>query len=362
MKAFGNAGCIRQFARFTREQGIPFDSMLDDELRAVLVASETTDHVPAHAIVDMLQICSIYTNRSDLGASVAAWANVSGGFGPLSLVWEYSPNLAEAIRVNRRYIHLENAAVSFEVSEERDGLALQHLLMVPARFGGSQFIEASLTLDLRIIRMILGDSNWSPVRLELAHPAPSSARTQHALFRCPIEFGADRNAILVRRSDLERPAQNGNAQMFTYLEDHIWRTNAAIPDDLPRQVYGLITAKLVSGQATLEHIAHDLAMSPRALQRHLALHNLAFTTILMEVRKRVAEEYFRCEKRPNLTQLAHRLGFSDDSSTSRYLRKYLGTGARSLQRRKHLDDGRQSTITDGINALAVHRENNIRAA
>lgn len=331
METLGNAGCVRQFARFAREHGIPLGALLDDELRAIVASSEVADRVPAHAIIDLLQICSIGMNRAALGASSVAWAKINGGFGPLSLMWDHAPTLAEATRVNRQYAHLENGAVAFHCLEEGDEIVFQHILMVPARYGGSQFVEASLALDLRIFRKILDDENWSPLRLELTHSSPPNVRVQHGLFRCSMDFGADRNAIVVRRSDLKRPAPNGNVQMFAFLERQIQSAGHDIPDDLPRRVDKIIAARLAEGRATLDHVAREVAMSPRALQRQLADHELAFADLLTDVRKRITHEYFRSEKRPNLTELAHRLGYSDNSAVSRFLRKHLDTGAKALR-------------------------------
>lgn len=335
MEALTYAGATRQFACFARESGISVESMLDAELKTVLAASAVADRLPAHAIVDMLDLCSIATGRADLGAAVAAWARISGGFGPLSLAWQYSPTFGETVRINERFIHIENRAVAIHVVEEHDQCALQHTLRVPTRFGGSQFIEASLALDLRMARMVLGDEHWSPVRLELSHPAPSDTRTQRALFRCPIEFGADRNALVFRRGDLVRPAPQANAQMFAFFERHFEQSSASQAESaaLTRRVSDLIAAKLSSGMASLEHIASAMAMSPRTLQRKLADQEASFAGLLADVRKSTTEEYFRARPTANLTELAYKLGYSDNSAASRYLRTYLHTGARAIRMR-----------------------------
>ncbi|WP_338811383.1 AraC family transcriptional regulator ligand-binding domain-containing protein (plasmid) [Agrobacterium leguminum] len=331
MEALCNAGAVRQLGRYARETGLPLETLLDDVLKSALVASTTAERVPAHAIVDMLQLCAIHAKRSDFGASAAAWARVRGGYGPLSLSWEYAPTLGEAIRVNQRFIHADNAAVSFQLEEDGEEVALEHVLMIPSRYGATQFLEASLTLDLRVARMVLGDAWWAPVRVEFAHPAPRETRRQRTLFGCPVEFDADRYAIVFKRDDLDRPAINGNAHMFTYLEQHMEEAAASLPISVPQQVQKLIATNLADGNATLEHVARTLCMSPRTLQRHLAEANQAFASILAEVRKRAAEEYFRSTRNPNLAQLAHRLGYSDSTGASRYLRTCLHAGARTMR-------------------------------
>lgn len=62
------------------------------------------------------------------------------------------------------------------------------------------------------------------------------------------------------------------------------------------------------------------------MQRRLAEHGVSFSQLLDEVRMRVADEYFRTAPRPNLAVLAHRLGYSEASAASRFLRERMGAG------------------------------------
>ncbi|HEX7855107.1 MAG TPA: AraC family transcriptional regulator ligand-binding domain-containing protein [Sphingobium sp.] len=330
MEAMANAGALRQFERYARENGLALETLLDDELKAILAASATADRVPAHALIDMMQICSVISGRADLGAAAATWANFRGAYGPLSLLWDHAPSFKEATRVNERFVHTSNAAVALHIEDEGEELALQHILMIPLRYGGSQFIEASLALELRVARMVLGEA-WSPVRIEFDHPAPSNTRYHRTIFRCPLEFGADRNAMIILRCDFTRQAVGGNPHMFAYLEKHLESLDRDLPEDLQYEVEQVVAANIADGQATLEHVAQALALSERTLQRHLAAYDTNFANILDKVRQRIVVEYFRVERRPNIIQLAHRLGYSDATSVSRYLRKHFNAGARALR-------------------------------
>ena len=331
MQAMANAGCVRQLVRYARDNGILLEKAFDPELNTWLTASDTVDQVPADVIVDMLQLGASFTKRSDFAISATAASVINGGFGPLSLVWEYSPSLSEAIRVNRHYIGVENGAVTFDLVDEGDELALQHIVMASGRYGSSQFVEASMMLDVRVVRMVFGDETWAPVQVEFTHPAPETTRRHHALFRCPVRFDAQRNAIVFRRDDLARPGRNANAKMFAYLEQRILATTDHASDDLARRVEEFIAVNLVRGTTTLEHAAKVLGISPRALQRHLAARGIAFSDVLAKVRERMTKNYFQSVKQPNLAELAYQLGYSDSSAVSRYLRKYLGTGAKALK-------------------------------
>jgi AraC-like DNA-binding protein len=331
MTALADAGAMRQFVRFARATGLPLNSILDDELAAIAAASETADRIPAHGIIDMLQVCAVVSGRGDLGVALAAWGNMRG-YGPISQMYDHCPTLAEAFRINQHYVHRESAALRSVVEDDGDEIAIRHIVCIPARYGASQFIEATLTLELRVGRILLGE-DWSPLRLELEHPAPADTSYQRMVLRCPIEYGADRSAMVIARADLLRPSRTGNPHMLSYLERHIWNAELARPIDLVSQAEQVIAARLAGGRVNLAAVAQALAVSPRTLQRKLTARGLTFALVVDTVRRRAATEYFNNEVRPNLTQLAHRLGFGDASAASRYLRTQMDTGVRALRRR-----------------------------
>lgn len=326
-----DAGPLRQFIRFARFAGLNLDVILDEELRSIAERAAQSHRVPAHALVDMLQICSVITRRPDLGVSFAEWGNMRG-LGPLSLLWDHCPTLADAIRVNMRYVRLDSGAIAHSLEENAEETAVRYMLLSPARYGSTQFIEGTLLLSTRIGRLILGDE-WAPIRIELQHSSPEDDRVHRRLFRCPIEFGAERSAMVVLRDDFRRSTPNGNAHLLAFLEHHLETTQHSIPLDTAGRVDQLIAANLTMGNATIDHVAKLLCVSRRTLQRHLDCENTSFRERLDAVRQRVVNDYFRTEAHPNLALLAHRLGYGDASAASRYLRTRLQVNARTLSKR-----------------------------
>src|SRR3546814_7978204 len=77
---------------------------------------------------------------------------------------------------------------------------------------------------------ILGE-NWSPLRAEFQHSAPGDYRIHRQLFRCPLEYGAERSAVVVSRDDIRRPTPHGNAHLLAFLEQHLESVRRAMPVD-----------------------------------------------------------------------------------------------------------------------------------
>ena len=216
---------------------------------------------------------------------------------------------------------------------------MQQFLTVPTLLGGSQYLETTLTVQLRTIRLILG-AQWRPVRAEFSHPAPANAGFHRSVFRCPLVFGADRTAIVLHRDDLMRESANGNAHMTAYLERQLERARMARRDDVLRPLDRLITAQLAGGGLTLERAGTALGIGARTLQRALAARGMTFTDVLTTVRHRIAADYFAYQRRPNLAELAHRLGYGEASAASRFLRDHFRAGARTLSRRARAERAR----------------------
>lgn len=323
-----HASAMRQFTRFAEVVGIDLRHVCPPELFAFVEQAHCVEWLPASVQVDVLQVAAIASGRADLGVAFSMWCNVRG-FGPVSQLWDHCSTLDEATRLTRRYMHLESAAMRSSTDITGHEAAFRHVLMVPARYGSSQFLQATLTLQVRIARMMLGEE-WMPIRLELDHPAPLCDRYLQAAFRCPIEFDSDRCALVFRKSDLHRPSSHANPDMRLQMERQLAQAESQWPGDLVQQVRYFIASNLIERRANLPHVASLAGLSTQSLQRRLADRGTTFAMILEQVRKQTADEYFRTARRPNLTELSHRLGYTDASAASRFLRQHMATGARAL--------------------------------
>ena len=141
-----HASAMRQFSQFAEVTGLELRRICPPELYSFVEQARDAEWLPASAHVDVLQVASIASARPDLGVAFAMWCNVRG-FGPVSLLWDHCSTLDEATRLTRRYMHLESAAMRSSTDITGHEAAIRHVLMVPAQYGGSQFLQATLTLQ-----------------------------------------------------------------------------------------------------------------------------------------------------------------------------------------------------------------------
>ncbi len=93
--------------------------------------------------------------------------------------------------------------------------------------------------------------------------------------------------------------------------------------DFRTRVKKIIVEHLPSGDATVENVAAELCFSGRKLQRLLQQENVTFSTLLNETRLDIAKQYVR-NKNMDLTEVAFLLGFSEQSSFSRFFKRWTG--------------------------------------
>jgi AraC-like DNA-binding protein len=232
-------------------------------------------------------------------------------------------------------MHLEMAALGSEVLDEGPEVALRQSVTVPTRRGGRQFLSATLTLQLRLARRLLGEE-WTPLRLELDGPPLADQSLLRRLFRCPIVFGSGRHALVVRREDMHRRSPRANPAMLALVSNRLDNVGGPV-EGLLAQVARNVRARLAVGEASLAEVARAMALSPRTLQRRLGEQGTTFAEILLEVRTQVAREYFASGHRLGLEDLARRLGYGDASAASRFLRSAMNMGMRDLAQQAGAD-------------------------
>ena len=155
MLPVAHTASLQQFERYARVAGIELESILSAEHRRVLIDARTSEAVSASALVDIIQVAAIAARRDDLGVGFAMWCNLHG-YGPLSLLWDHCTSVEQLLRLGGRYLQLETEAIGSSAQTEGDEVIVQQFLTVPTLLGGSQYLETTLTVQLRTLRLILG--------------------------------------------------------------------------------------------------------------------------------------------------------------------------------------------------------------
>jgi AraC-like DNA-binding protein len=176
-----------------------------------------------------------------------------------------------------------------------------------------------------------------PLALELRFPPPADLQPYQDAFKCPIRFNAPVNALLFARTDVSLPLPTAHPLLAEVHErvasEHLQRLD---PAQTCHRARAVIIRHLPDGEPRRPKIAAILAMSERTLQRRLAAEGTSFQRLLDDTRRGLAQHYLG-QREISLADIAYLLGFSDQSSFFRAVRRWFGVSPRHYRGR----------ITDG---------------
>lgn len=164
----------------------------------------------------------------------------------------------------------------------------------------------------------------TPRRVEFSRSGPKSD-VHKTYFGCPIRYCASQNALVLKSADLDRPFPGHNPELLEILTPAL----AAELGDLQghsstsEQVKVVLKRKLASGRPEVSHVAQELGMSERTLQRRINDEGESFRELLMEARQELGRRLLS-DPSSGIKEVAFLLGYQDTSAFYRAFRDWEG--------------------------------------
>ncbi len=154
---------------------------------------------------------------------------------------------------------------------------------------------------------------------------PSDRTAYNTYFGCPLAQGEDCTVVFAPR-DGRRPFLTHNARMWEAFEPQLRQRmdEAARVRSTAERVEAALFQLLPSGRAHIRHVAKELGVGTRTLQRRLSAENTTWLDVLNQTRERLARHYLRTtELTP--AEVSFLLGFEDPNSLFRAFQRWTGT-------------------------------------
>ncbi|MBK5373677.1 MULTISPECIES: AraC family transcriptional regulator [unclassified Pseudomonas] len=281
--------------------------------------------VPMRHVRALLDLTARVSNLAHFGLLVGA-AVRPGTYGALGYVLMTSPTLGESMNMILRFgkivydcpssqtrIVISDGRVTLEhqrISELEPYCALHQeaLLVGWAAFGRWLIASNAPMLEVRMMHSPIGDT----------------ALYEH-FFGCPVQFDAGSNALVFAESLLSSRIHGADPRAHrNMLLEADWQMCLAYPAlTATDRLRALLTEQLPSGDFSLKSLASQLAISPRTLQRKLAVEGENFNQVLENLRMELADHYLR-RTDSSIMDIALLLGFSQASSFSHAFRQAHG--------------------------------------
>ena len=243
-------------------------------------------------------------------------------FGIWGFALRSSRNLREANQRALRYLPLSTAYCELAVFGDKHeyGISID-ASAIPDHL--RQFLlERDMATAIRLFDE-LALSGLHVLRLEFQGRPPAHVDRINALSGIALRYGCARNAIVLRRQDVELPLPMYDEHLVRLMEEqcraHMERRQVGGVSGRIQQVL-LGTAGLA---ASLEEVASELAIAPRSLHRRLTEEGTTFRNLVEMERKKLAMQLL---ENTELKQddIALQLGYGDATTFTRAFRRWFG--------------------------------------
>ena len=241
-----------------------------------------------------------------------------------------SPTLGDSIERMARYQRFWADGERFILVPTAAGVWLrraQRYQMNEYQRHSEECAKAEFVLGARM----LTERDVAPRAVRFRHKAPADRREHDALFRCPIEFGAEYAEAELDRETLALALPNANATYCAIFQQQVERALARLPAEsgLAADVRGAALAALSSGDCSLSGTARVLGISPRTMQRRLQAEGTSFAELIDALRRELATAYL--DRHVPVPEIAWLLGYAEPSAFYHAFKRWTGRTPEQLR-------------------------------
>jgi len=330
-RRFFRAAILNAYAEAARSLGVDPFHMLR-KARLPVSALEAPDQmIPVDQFQQLVESTARAASCETFGLLVGKCFRLSMK-GPLGLLAHEQATLGGAIEIFRRYIRYQNDNLEIRTLERDGGILFAPFLLSAQTRRDRHMVEMSLAMYVQIIRDLIGQE-WRPTRVCFVHAAPRDLLPYESFFGA-VEFGGDVNGFFLSHADLQTPLPDSDAAMAREITRLIERGGSPPGAALSDRLRDLIVNLLPEGHCTVDAVAQHLGVDRRTIHRRLAAEGRSFTQLREEARRELAAEQVRHGEQP-LSVVTHMLGFSSQSTFSRWFRQTYGMQPSEYRRLSH---------------------------
>jgi AraC-like DNA-binding protein len=225
------------------------------------------------------------------------------------------------------HVGLLNDGIRFSVESDGETARLFYDLY-PGVVESRWVAEATLGKVVAELRRALGEERGGRLllRVRFRHAAPAYEREYRTLFRAPVEFGDDRDALELPAGMLTEPLVTADPVLHGLLRRQATMMLQARPQraSLLDRVSVALKEELARGTADQLSVARRVGVSTATLRRRLELeHGVRYTDLLDELRRERAVSQLS-DPEMTIDEIAYQAGFSQTSAFYRAFKRWYG--------------------------------------
>lgn len=324
--AKARAAALTNYIKVAESLGLDADAILARFGLDRAALADPDNLIDGAALAHVLDSSAAESGCPAFGLLMAESRPISG-LGAVALLFRHQRTLRDAIRVLIRYLHILVDTLLISLDEDGE-TAVIRTDIIAVHTMTRQPIELTLG-ELSLALTAISGGEWHPECAHFVHDAPEDLSIHQRVLGCPVEFGAAFNGLTCASASLDVPLAGAEPEIARYAQASVERLARARDEGtISQRVRRALYLLLPAGRGTLEHVANDLGLHPRTLQRELTAHGTSFGKVLGDVRRELAPRHLAT---PSLSveAIAVLVGFATLSSFSRWFTAEYGVSAKA---------------------------------
>jgi len=284
--------------------------------------------LPYRSLIVAVETAAAATATSDFGRRLALRQGIEI-LGPLGVAARTAATVGDAFTIVETFLGAYSPAISARIipgaNTGESFYAFEILIERPPPH--PQTTELSLGVSLGVMRFLLG-AQYAPLSVHLQHQPLAPTADYLTYFGCRPCFTRPTAGFTFRTADLAR-SLNQDALAHQAIVQYLTGITTYQPG-MTQSVRAMVRQLLPTGTASLELIAAQFDLHPRALHRRLSAEKTTFGQLIDGVRRETAEHYLR-DTDISLSHLTRELGYAEQSVLTRSCRRWFGCGPSSYR-------------------------------
>jgi len=281
-------------------------------------------------LIKLYEVASIELNEPNIGLKAGAgfnvsWLNETGKLLPLC------ETLGEAGLMLGRYHRLTQSFGASQVRITGSNAILEWQSNHDDFERYKHAVEAIFTGIMIATKWLLWNEGSAINYIQFRHAVHGNYKAYEDILGCPVYFSCDVDAIGLNGTCLSSPLVTHNPSMKVEMCRKLDRFMLRLSDQtalIPR-VEASIREQLHEGAPSFSMSAKHLDINPRSLRSQLQQQSTSFRVIVETVRREICEIEMR--KNTQISFIAQKLGFYDQSAFNHSFHKWYGMSPREYQ-------------------------------
>jgi AraC-like DNA-binding protein len=240
-----------------------------------------------------------------------------------------SDTVGKGVEQAARYFRLVGAPFELDIRSEEDPVRVVYLITGPA---------PPCTVEYSAILCLQGFRSETDGRMRFAYVSltyePDDISEIEELLGCEVRAKASWSGWAVQHDmwDLRLRRRDPVLQALLERQADAMATRTPVVRGLAGDVRRTLASRLARGEAEMELVARDLAMSSRTLQRRLAAEGLSYHELLDRGRRETAETCLG-DSSLAIAEVAYLTGYSEPAAFHRAFRRWTGVTPQAFRQR-----------------------------